>query len=58
MKTAVYHFDHRAAEKAFRLHQALARCLRDDPKLAQDELFLLFKAEAFERFERAFWRGE
>lgn len=58
MKPEVIVFDHRKAERAFRLHRALMRCLRDDPQLAHDELFLIFKQEAFERFERAFWRGE
>lgn len=47
--------NHCEASRAFHLHATLMRALRDDPALADDELFATFRAQAFDRFNRAFW---
>lgn len=44
----------REAEQAFAMHAALVATLRINPRLVGDELFRIFRAESFERFERAF----
>lgn len=46
------------AERAFALHAALLRGLREDPALINDELFHVFRAETFERFNRALGETE
>lgn len=44
----------RMADQAWRLHVAIVEALRANPKLNGDELFRIFRAESFERYERAF----
>lgn len=58
MNIPVTRFDHCEASRAYTLHAALMRCVRDCPQLKDDELFRLFQAEAFERFNRAFGGAE
>lgn len=55
---AVVSYDHCAASSAYDLYAALQRCLRDFPQLNEDELFHVFRSEAFERFNRAFGGAE
>ena len=51
------HFDHELAQKAFRLHSALWKMVRDDPALIEDELLNVWLTESFLRFSEAFEVG-
>ena len=46
--------DQRSAEQAWLLYQALMQAARQEPRLLDDPLFQVFRAEAYERFEHAF----
>lgn len=46
--------DRRLTDEAYALNVAIQLALRGNPRLQADELYKVFRAEAFERFERAF----